>query len=121
MSEYSDTSFTDEQLTRYGQVVTIFQKILAESKLAGLEYLTLQLTDVIEQNGVPLPKGEPGNFIHKVVEKAVNETWGLIGCLRAGAYTSSFHHGRSIIELYAAAMSRRETDRDRRNVKSKGA
>lgn len=102
MSEYSDISFTEDQLTRYGQVVTIFQKILAESKLSGLEYLTLQLSDVIEQNGVPLPEGEPGNFIHEVVAKALNEAWGLIGCLRAGAYTSSFHHARSIIELYAA-------------------
>ena len=82
----------------------IFDGILSDSDLPQLKGLALQLTDFLagDAEDAGLPNDNIGRVVHEILAKAINEGWALIGALRHGAYSASYHHARATIELYAA-------------------
>ncbi len=75
---------------------------LSKTKLSILEEIALRFCHALEEHSLDLKQGKERVFLSDLLTKTTNELFALIGTLRYGAFLSSYHHTRSIFELYAA-------------------
>jgi hypothetical protein len=67
-----------------------------------METLAIKIAFLLENKIVAFPPGVVGDFLTHMAVKIANEVFGIIGCLRQGAYIASFHQARSLVEICAA-------------------
>ena len=90
-----------EYVAGWKGLYNIFQEELGATLLEELECVTLQFMYSIESKRVTVGDDQSGKFLKLMLAKISQELWGLIGSLRYASFYSSYHHARSVLELYA--------------------
>ena len=86
----------------YPNAIASIATCLAGSHLAKLEAIALRFAHALEENTLDLKQGNEREFLCDILVQATNEMFAMIGCLRNGALLPSYHHMRSVLELYAS-------------------
>lgn len=86
----------------YPKAIASIAACLADSHLAKLEAIALRFAHALEENTLDLKQGNEREFLCDILVQATNEMFAMIGCLRNGALLPSYHHTRSVLELYAS-------------------
>lgn len=74
---------------------------LRNSHLPQLENVALRLSYALENKILDLKKDKEKVFLTTILVKTVNESFATIGSIEHGALLASYHHIRSIFELFA--------------------
>ncbi len=96
------TKSFSEYAADYPRAMAIIADCLSRSYLPRLENIALRFSHALEEKILDLKAGNERVFLVAVLVKTVNEMLAVMGSLRNGALLSSYHHARSIHELFAA-------------------
>lgn len=89
-------------MTLYPEALKQIAACLSKSKLPILEDIALRFCYALENKTLDLKNGDERHFLSDLLTKTTSEMFALIGAMRNGALIPTYHHTRSILELYAA-------------------
>lgn len=90
-----------EYVNAYPRALASIDNCLKDSHLPKLEEIGLRFAHALEEETLNLKEGNEREFLSDVLVKTTNEIFALVGSLRNGALLPSYHHARSVLELFA--------------------
>jgi hypothetical protein len=91
-----------EYIKDYPAALAVIADCLNHSHLPRLENIALRFSHALDEKTLDLKDGHEREFLIAVLVKTVNEMFAAIGSLQHGALLASYHHARSIFELFAS-------------------
>lgn len=94
-------SAPDEFIDLIKKRVERYPDLLAESWLPVFECVLYQLEFNLQEKEKYLENSLEKSFVLDLLAKLINEGWGLVACIKQGAFIASYHHSRACLELCA--------------------
>lgn len=109
-------SAPDEFIGLIKKRVEQYPDLLAESLLPVFECVLYQLEFNLQEKEKYLENPLEKSFVLDLLAKLINEGWGLVACIKQGAFIASYHHSRACIELcanfyYVFSNTKKRTER----------